>query len=72
MRAHRNEFDARLMCRVLEVTPSGYYAWLEQPQARRAVENACLQKLIRASFNASSGICGSPRVGVPNGAAVVV
>jgi putative transposase len=48
--------------RVLEVTPSGYYAWLKQPQSHRAAENTRLLKLIRASFNASNGIYGSPRV----------
>jgi transposase InsO family protein len=47
------------MCRVLEVTHSGYYAWLKGPQSRRAIENARLLKLIRASFNASHGIYGS-------------
>jgi len=50
------------MCRVLEVTPSGYYAWLKHPQSQRAAENARLLKLIRASFDASNGIYGSPRV----------
>src|SRR6202021_4306603 len=50
------------MCRVLEVTPSGHYAWLKQPQSHRATENARLLKLIRASFDASNGIYGSPRV----------
>jgi putative transposase len=62
MRAHRQQYDVRLMCRVLEVTPSGYYAWLKQPQSHRAGENARLLKLIRASFDASNGIYGSPRV----------
>jgi putative transposase len=59
---HRHEYDVRQMCRVLEVTHSGYYAWLKEPQSRRAIENARLLKLIRASFNASNGIYGSPRV----------
>src|SRR5476651_291885 len=62
MRANRHEYNVRMMCRVLEVTPSGYYAWLKQPQSHRAAENARLVKLIRASFNASNGIYGSPRV----------
>jgi hypothetical protein len=62
MRAQRHQYDVRLMCRVLEVTPSGYYAWLKQRQSHRAAENARLLKLIRASFNASNGIYGSPRV----------
>ena len=62
MRLHRHRFDVRFMCRVLEVTPSGYYAWLKQPQSQRATDNARLLKLIRASFDASNGIYGSPRV----------
>ena len=62
MRANRHEYEVRMMCRVPEVTPSGYYAWLKQPQSHRAAENARLVKLIRASFNASNGIYGSPRV----------
>ena len=62
IRAHRHQYDVRQMCRVLEVTYSGYYAWLKDPQSRRAIENMRLLKLIRASFNASNGIYGSPRV----------
>jgi putative transposase len=62
IKAHRREHDVRLMCRLLEVAPSGYYAWLKNPQSRRSAENARLLKLIRASFNASNGTYGSPRV----------
>ena len=62
IRAHRHQFDIRQMCRVLEVTHSGYYAWLKHRQSARATDNARLLKLIRASFNASNGIYGSPRV----------
>jgi len=29
MRAHRDQFDIRMMCRLLEVTPGGYYAWVK-------------------------------------------
>ena len=62
VRTHHHQYDVRQMCRVLDVTHSGYYAWLKEPQSRRAIENARLLKLIRASFNASNGIYGSPRV----------
>jgi hypothetical protein len=34
IKAHRNRFDIRTMCRVLEVAPSGYYAWLQEPPGR--------------------------------------
>ena len=60
--AHSRLYEVRQLCRVLEVTHSGYYAWLKEPQSRREIENARLLKLIRASFHASSGIYGSPRV----------
>jgi len=50
------------MCRLLGVARSGYYAWLQEPVSRRAQDNARLIRLIRASFVASHGICGSPRV----------
>jgi putative transposase len=50
------------MCRVLGVAPSGYYEWLQQPISNRAQEDARLLRLIRASFTASHGIYGAPRV----------
>lgn len=51
-----------MRCRVLGVAPSGYYLWLQQPLSNRALEDARLLRLIRASFTASQGIYGAPRV----------
>jgi putative transposase len=50
------------MCRELGVAPSGYDQWLKCPQSARAVEDARLLRLIRASFKTSQGIYGAPRV----------
>jgi putative transposase len=50
------------MCRELGIAPSGYYEWLKCPLSKRAVEDARLLRLIRASFTASQGIYGAPRV----------
>lgn len=50
------------MCRVLDVAPSGYYEWLQKPISDRAVEDARLLALIRASYKASHGIYGAPRI----------
>jgi putative transposase len=50
------------LCRTLGVAPSGYYEWLTQPLSNRAQEDARLLRLIRASFTASQGIYGAPRV----------
>jgi putative transposase len=62
IKAHRTQYSVQAMCRILGVAPSGYYAWLEQPISNRAQEDARLLRLIRASFVASHGIYGAPRV----------
>jgi putative transposase len=62
IKAHRDQYSVQMMCRVLEVAPSGYYEWVLQPVSNRAQEDARLLRLIRASFTASHGIYGAPRV----------
>lgn len=56
------QHDVRTMCELLQVAPSGYYAWLRAPVSERALEDARLLRLIKASFVASHGIYGAPRV----------
>lgn len=50
------------MCRVLEVSSSGYYAWRKRPPAARAQEDAKLLKRIRAIHRRSKGTYGVPRI----------
>jgi putative transposase len=50
------------MCRVLGVSASGFYDWFERPQSKREQANAQLIVRIRASFAASDGTYGSPRI----------
>jgi transposase InsO family protein len=50
------------MCQVFEVSPSGYYAWRERPESRRAQENAALLKEIKGIHQLSRQSYGSPRV----------
>ena len=50
------------MCRVLEVSTSGYYAWRRRPPSRRAQENAILSGRIAEIHEQSQGIYGSRRV----------
>lgn len=60
--AHRHQYSVEAMCRVLEVAPSGYYVWLKHSISNRSHEDARLLRLICASFVASHGIYGGPRV----------
>jgi putative transposase len=50
------------MCHLFGVSHSGFYAWLIRPLSDRAIEDRRLLNLIRASYAASSGVYGSPRV----------
>jgi transposase InsO family protein len=59
---HRQEFTVTLMCRVLDVSPSGYYAWRKRPSSAREMANNALLKAIRAAYEASNGVYGSPRI----------
>ena len=62
IKANQDKYRVQAMCRLLGVAPSGYYAWLAHPVSNRAQEDARLLRLIRASFTASHGIYGAPRV----------
>lgn len=62
IRDHSGQFSVRRMCRVLEVSPSGYYAWLGRPMSRRECENRRLVQDIKEVHQAKRGVYGSPRV----------
>lgn len=50
------------MCRVMNVSTSGYYAWRSRPESRRSRENRRLAVEIRAIHAESRQTYGSPRV----------
>lgn len=49
-------------CRVLRVSPSGFYAWQQRPASARRTRDGQLRVQIRASHAASRGRDGRPRV----------
>jgi putative transposase len=52
------------MCRVLGVSPSGYYAWRGRPASPHAQKDAELTRRIRAIHAYSKGTYGAPRIHV--------
>jgi putative transposase len=50
------------MCRVLNVSTSGFYDWFERPPSRQQQANSILLGHIRDSFAASDRTYGSPRI----------
>lgn len=59
---HCDEFAVRLMCRVLEVSASGYYAWRKRPASWHAVVDDVLLAHVRIIHAASGATYGVPRV----------
>ena len=51
-----------MMCRVLGLSPSGYYAWLKRPVSARAARDADLVVKIRQAHEDNRSVYGRPRI----------
>src|SRR5690606_32033333 len=60
--AHQATYPVATMCRVLEVSTSGYYAWRKHQPSERDREDAALTERIRIIHAESYGTYGAPRV----------
>jgi len=55
-------YPVALMCRVLQVSRAGYYAWCKRPAAQHTQEDQRLELEVAAIYRESRGRYGSPRV----------
>jgi putative transposase len=62
VRAHQAEYPVKLMCRLLGVSPSGYYAWRKRGASARSQADADLLEKIEHVHTRSHGTYGSPRI----------
>ena len=62
MTAHQAVHPIVTMCRVLGVSPSGYYAWRERPLSKRERADVKLSAEIHAIHRESRGTYGVPRI----------
>jgi putative transposase len=60
--AERASYPVRLLCRVIGVAASGFYAWLRRAPSQREQQDRHLAERIAAVFAASRRTYGSPRV----------
>jgi putative transposase len=60
--AEKAEFSVARMCRALDVSRAGFYAWRERPESAHAVEDRRLGVLVRESYERNKKRYGSPRV----------
>ena len=59
---HRALWSVEEMCRVLEVSRSGFYAWQQRPISARGQETQRLDTEIKELFEASRQRSGSPKI----------
>ncbi len=58
----RKQYPVRMMCRVLKVSRSGYYAWRVRPESHRAKADWQLTRVIRRLHADSNGVYGAPKM----------
>lgn len=62
IRSEEDRYPLTVLCRVMRVSRSGYYAFVRRPPSQRARQETQLRVHVRAAFAASQRRYGSPRV----------
>src|SRR2546428_722369 len=62
MAEHTAQFEVKIMCQVLAVSASGYYAWKGRPESRQSAANRVLADQIRDIYVSSRRTYGVRRV----------
>lgn len=62
MKKLRLHYPIPFMCRMLNVSRSGYYAWRNRPPSKHALEEGRLEVEIRAAHIRTRGTCGPERL----------
>ncbi|MBA6068694.1 IS3 family transposase, partial [Pseudomonas mosselii] len=62
IKKHSTDYPVRRLCQTLKVHPSGYYAWLAEPQSARAKEDQRLLGLIKHAWLESGGVYGYRKI----------
>jgi putative transposase len=62
IREHRDSFPVAVLCDALEVSASGYYAWLDRPPSPRAQRHDQIQAAVQQLHAESHGIYGSHKI----------
>ena len=64
MESLRGEFQVTMMCRLLEVSRSGFYAWLKRPVSDRAQRRELVGEAVEAVYFGFKKRYGAPRITV--------
>jgi len=59
---HQKEYSITCLCRVLDVSVSGYYAWRKRLPCQHSREDAQVANEVQVAFHANRQVYGSPRI----------
>ena len=62
MHAEKSNFTIKRMARLLEVSRSGFYAWLRREPSKRAVRQVHIEQKVAWFHGASQEVYGSPKI----------
>ena len=62
MKTLRLQYPTPILCRVLRVSRSGWYAWLKRPPSKRVQEEGRLEAEIKAAHERTRRTCGPERL----------
>ena len=62
MKANQAHYPVQVMCRLLQVSKSGFYAWEDRPLSARAREDIALSVLIHGIHRRAKGAYGAPSI----------
>ena len=62
MKSHQAKYRISTMCRMLEISASGYYAWATRPPSARKISDLLLGDRIEANWRDSRETYGRPRI----------
>jgi putative transposase len=62
VKSNQADYPVATLCRILGISTSGYYAWLNRPPSARAQSDARLSERIRALHQRSRSSYGVPRI----------
>lgn len=55
-------YDVAVLCRLLKVSRSGFYAWRSRPRSARALADEVLTEQIRTAYDDNRQVYGAPRI----------
>jgi transposase InsO family protein len=62
VKEHSHQFSVNLLCQVIEVSVSSYYAWRKRPESKRKEENQQIVEEMKVIHKRSRNTYGSPRM----------